>query len=86
MLDEATSSIDTESEMLIQNATEVLTKNRTSIIIAHRLSTIQKANKILVMEHGKIIEAGTHSELLSLNGHYKELVDLQFKEEEVEVN
>ena len=86
VLDEATSSIDTESEILIQNATDVLTKNRTSIIIAHRLSTIQKANKILVLENGKIIESGTHSELLALNGHYKHLVDLQFREEELEVN
>ena len=61
VLDEATSSIDTESELLIQKATEVLTKNRTSIIIAHRLSTIQKANRILVIDHGNIIESGSHS-------------------------
>lgn len=84
VLDEATSSIDTESELLIQKATEILTKNRTSIIIAHRLSTIQKADKILVLEQGKIIESGTHSALLAFNGHYKKLVDLQFKEETVE--
>ncbi len=84
VLDEATSSIDTESEILIQKATEVLTQNRTSIIIAHRLSTIQKADKILVLESGSIIESGTHSELLALNGYYKKLVDLQFKETEVE--
>ena len=84
VLDEATSSIDTESEILIQRATEVLTKNRTSIIIAHRLSTIQKADKILVLEQGKIIESGTHSALMALNGHYKKLVDLQFKEEKQE--
>jgi ATP-binding cassette subfamily B multidrug efflux pump len=85
ILDEATSSIDSESEILIQKATEVLTKNRTSIIIAHRLSTIQKADKILVLESGKIIEKGTHAQLIALDGHYKRLVDLQFKETEQEV-
>lgn len=80
VLDEATSSIDTESEKLIQQAIELLTKNRTSIIIAHRLATIQKADKIIVMEKGEIIESGTHQELLKLNGHYKRLFELQFKE------
>lgn len=80
VLDEATSSIDTESEKLIQKAIELLTKNRTSIIIAHRLATIQKAGKIIVMEKGEIIESGTHQELLKLNGHYKRLFELQFKE------
>src|SRR5690606_39393233 len=60
VLDEATSSIDTESETLIQNATERLTEGRTSIIIAHRLATIQKADQILVMDDGKIVERGTH--------------------------
>ncbi len=81
ILDEATSSIDTESEMLLQKATEVLTKNRTCIIIAHRLSTIQKADKIIVLEQGKMIEMGTHAELIALNGQYKKLVEMQFKEE-----
>jgi ATP-binding cassette subfamily B multidrug efflux pump len=81
VLDEATSSIDTESEQLIQNAIELLTKNRTSIIIAHRLATIQKADKILVMDKGEIIETGNHQELLKLNGQYKRLFELQFKEE-----
>jgi len=80
VLDEATSSIDTESEKLIQNAIDILTKNRTSIIIAHRLATIQKADKIIVLDKGQIIETGNHQELLKLNGHYKRLFELQFKE------
>jgi ATP-binding cassette subfamily B protein len=79
ILDEATSSIDTETELLIQRATELLTKNRTSIIIAHRLSTIQQADVIFVMEKGKIIEQGSHSELMNLGGHYCTLVELQYK-------
>lgn len=82
ILDEATSSIDTATEKLIQRATEILTKDRTSIIIAHRLATIQKADKIIVMDHGKIVEMGNHQELLKMNGHYKRLFDLQFKEED----
>lgn len=80
VLDEATSSIDTESEKLIQNAIDILTKNRTSIIIAHRLATIQKADKIIVIDKGEIKEMGNHQELLRLNGHYKRLFELQFKE------
>lgn len=79
ILDEATSSIDSESEELIQLATEKLTKGRTSIVIAHRLSTIQDADKIVVMEKGKILEIGSHSDLLAKNGQYKSLYDLQFK-------
>jgi ATP-binding cassette subfamily B multidrug efflux pump len=78
ILDEATSSIDTESELLIQKATEKITEGRTSIIIAHRLSTIKNADKILVMEKGKIIETGSHAELIIKNGMYKKLFDLQF--------
>lgn len=81
ILDEATSSIDTESEKMIQNAIEKLTKNRTSIIIAHRLTTIQKADKIILLDHGQIIESGNHQELLKKNGQYKKLFDLQFKNE-----
>ncbi|MDR7820345.1 ABC transporter ATP-binding protein [Riemerella anatipestifer] len=77
ILDEATSSIDHESEKLIQKATEKITKNRTSIIIAHRLSTIEKADKILVMDKGKIVEEGTHQELLALNGYYALLYQSQ---------
>lgn len=81
ILDEATSSVDTESEMLIQNAIEKLTENRTSIIIAHRLSTIQKADRIVVMDKGKVVEQGSHEELLELDGAYRRLFDLQFKED-----
>ena len=79
VLDEATSSIDSESELLIQNAINKLTENRTSIVIAHRLVTIKKASKILVFEKGKIIEQGSHFELLKQNKAYKKLHELQFK-------
>jgi ATP-binding cassette subfamily B multidrug efflux pump len=85
VLDEATSSIDTESEKLIQNAIDLLTKDRTSIIIAHRLATIQKADKIIVMDKGEIIEMGNHQELLKQNGQYKRLFELQFKEKRKDV-
>ena len=79
ILDEATSSIDTHSEELIQKATETITKGRTSIVIAHRLATIINASKIIVMDKGHIVEAGTHSELvLKPNGYYKKLYDSQF--------
>ena len=80
ILDEATSSIDSTSEVLIQNATEKLTKNRTSLIIAHRLATIKKANNIIVMDSGNIIEQGSHKELISnMDGYYKKLYDVQFQ-------
>lgn len=78
ILDEATSSIDAYSEKLIQDATEKITKNRTSIIIAHRLATIQKADKIIVMEDGKIVEQGNHAELLAKKGYYSKLYNIQF--------
>ena len=78
ILDEATSSVDTESEMLIQNAIDKLIAGRTSIVIAHRLSTIRKADKIIVLDKGEIKEMGTHEELLSLEGYYYKLYQLQF--------
>jgi subfamily B ATP-binding cassette protein MsbA len=77
ILDEATSALDTESEKLVQDAIHKLMQNRTSIVIAHRLSTIQHADTIVVMQDGKIIEQGKHAELISLNGTYKKLTDMQ---------
>lgn len=82
ILDEATSSLDTESEMLVQQAIERLMKGRTSIVIAHRLSTIQRANKIIVISDGKIVEEGDHEELLNRNGLYHKLYNMQFKLDE----
>ncbi len=81
ILDEATSSIDTESEMLIQHAIDKLISGRTSIVIAHRLSTIRKANKILVLDRGEIREIGTHDELLAKKGFYYQLHKMQFEKE-----
>ncbi len=83
ILDEATSSVDTYSEQLIQKATEKITEGRTSIIIAHRLATIKKADKIIVMDAGKIVETGTHKQLLHANGYYSNLYEAQFLSEEV---
>ncbi len=84
VLDEATSSVDSYSEQLIQNATDEITKGRTSIVIAHRLATVKKADKIIVMESGNIVEQGTHKELLKKeNGYYKNLYEVQFLQEEV---
>jgi ATP-binding cassette subfamily B protein len=78
ILDEATSSIDTESEQLIENAIETLIQGRTSIVIAHRLSTIRKADKIIVLDKGEIKEMGTHQELMQLSGFYADLIEMQF--------
>ncbi len=82
ILDEATSSIDSESERLIQQAIDMMIKGRTSIVIAHRLSTIRKANKIIVMDKGKVVEAGTHDELMKREGYYFKLHKLQFEKQE----
>ena len=78
ILDEATSSVDSESEELIQNATLELTKGRTSIVIAHRLSTIKNADKIVVLDKGEIIEQGAHEDLMKLQGYYYTLHEMQF--------
>ncbi|TXN34913.1 ABC transporter ATP-binding protein [Flagellimonas hymeniacidonis] len=83
ILDEATSSVDTYSEQLIQQATNKITEGRTSIIIAHRLATIKKADKIIVMDAGEIVEMGTHQELLKQGGYYSDLYEAQFLAEEV---
>ena len=77
ILDEATSALDTESERYVQDALEKMMENRTSLIIAHRLSTIQKADHIVVMEKGDIIEQGSHQELMERKGTYRKLVELQ---------
>lgn len=81
ILDEATSSVDSYSEQMIQTATDTITKDRTSIVIAHRLATIKKADKILVMDAGKIVESGTHKELLDQQGYYSTLYKVQFASE-----
>jgi len=81
ILDEATSALDTESEKYVQDALENMMQNRTSIVIAHRLSTIQKADNIVVMQKGEIVEQGTHEQLLAKNGTYSKLVMMQSLEQ-----
>ena len=81
ILDEATSSVDTRTEILIQKAMDSLTENRTSFVIAHRLSTIKNADQIIVMKDGDIVEFGHHKELLEQNGFYATLYNSQFDEE-----
>ncbi|MBZ0251878.1 MAG: ATP-binding cassette domain-containing protein, partial [Candidatus Methylomirabilis sp.] len=82
ILDEATSALDAESERLVQAALEVLMKDRTTLVIAHRLSTIQSADRIVVLKAGRIVEEGTHRELMDLGGEYRRLHDLQFRDEQ----
>jgi ATP-binding cassette subfamily B protein len=79
ILDEATSSVDTETEELIQESIDHMMKGRTSIVIAHRLSTIQKADKIIVLNKGEIVESGSHDYLLDLGGYYTQLHQMQLK-------
>lgn len=82
ILDEATSSLDTEAERHIQTALEELMRGRTTLVIAHRLTTVEKADRIMVLDHGKIVETGTHRQLLELQGHYARLHAMQFKEDD----
>jgi subfamily B ATP-binding cassette protein MsbA len=80
VLDEATSALDNESERLVQGALEVLMRNRTTLVIAHRLSTIRRADRIVVVVRGQVVEQGTHDQLLALNAEYRKLYDLQFQD------
>jgi ATP-binding cassette subfamily B protein len=84
VLDEATANIDTETESLITQALEKLMEGRTTIMVAHRLSTIQHADKIIVLSHGEIVEMGNHDQLLKQRGRYYDLYMLQFKKEQLQ--
>jgi subfamily B ATP-binding cassette protein MsbA len=83
ILDEATSSLDSEAEREVQQALDRLIKGRTTLVIAHRLSTVRNADRIIVLADGKIVEAGSHPELMQQDGLYKRLYEMQFREEEV---
>ena len=83
VLDEATSSVDTETEYLVQDALRKFMSGRTSIVIAHRLSTIRYVDRIIVLHKGRIIEEGSHKELLKKGGHYSKLYELQYKDQEI---
>jgi ATP-binding cassette, subfamily B, bacterial MsbA len=84
ILDEATSALDSESEFLVQEALERLMQHRTTFVIAHRLSTIRNADRIVVLEAGRVSELGTHSQLLEAGGLYKDLYELQFRQDEAQ--
>jgi ATP-binding cassette subfamily B protein len=84
LLDEATSALDAENERLVQRALERIMRTRTTLVIAHRLATVQKADRIIVMEDGRVIEVGTHAELLRRSGVYARLASLQFMSEAAE--
>jgi ATP-binding cassette subfamily B multidrug efflux pump len=86
ILDEATSSIDTETEQLIQQAVERVMEHRTSLVVAHRLSTIQRCDRIMVLHHGELRESGTHNDLLTLRGLYWRLYQLQYSDEKLHVS
>jgi subfamily B ATP-binding cassette protein MsbA len=86
ILDEATSALDAESERLVQRAIANLIQNRTTIVIAHRLSTVRRADTIVVMEAGRIVEMGSHADLISAGGKYRRLYELQFADEEEELS